>query len=190
MPLTPVTVVTRTVKGSPLTYNEMDSNIADTAALANELIAEVDSKASSSEITSAVAAHVAQADPHTQYARESTLAPVAFSGDYDDLVNTPIIEGSLLQSVIIPNAGTMQWGKTNEFQATATVTIPLANSVDANTFIDIYVADKYAPLTVTINASGSDEFDDGATTDPQWIINFSTGGTVRVTSNGATGMRI
>lgn len=39
---------------------------------------------------STMAAHVAAADPHTQYALESSLATVATTGSYTDLTNKPI----------------------------------------------------------------------------------------------------
>lgn len=42
---------------------------------------------------SAITTHVAQADPHTQYALESSLGAVATSNDYNDLDNLPNLSG-------------------------------------------------------------------------------------------------
>ena len=57
--------------------------------------AQVDTSLAGKENTgvaaSAVAAHVAAADPHTQYALESSLASVATSGAYNDLSGKPTI---------------------------------------------------------------------------------------------------
>jgi hypothetical protein len=49
----------------------------------------LDGKEASGTAASAVAAHVALPDPHTQYALESSLAAVATSGQYSDLLGTP-----------------------------------------------------------------------------------------------------
>jgi hypothetical protein len=49
----------------------------------------LDGKETSGAATAAVAAHVALADPHAQYALESSLATVATSGQYSDLIGTP-----------------------------------------------------------------------------------------------------
>lgn len=51
--------------------------------------AALDTKEASGTAATAVAAHVALPDPHTQYALESSLSDVATSGDYNDLINTP-----------------------------------------------------------------------------------------------------
>lgn len=51
--------------------------------------AALDTKEATGTAASAVAAHVALPDPHTQYALESSLATVATSGDYNDLTNKP-----------------------------------------------------------------------------------------------------
>lgn len=49
----------------------------------------LDGKESSGTASAAVAAHVALPDPHAQYALESSLAAVATSGQYSDLIGTP-----------------------------------------------------------------------------------------------------
>lgn len=53
--------------------------------------AALDTKENSGTAASAVAAHVAAADPHIQYALEANLALVATSGLYGDLSGTPTI---------------------------------------------------------------------------------------------------
>lgn len=53
--------------------------------------AALDGKENVGTAASAVAAHVALPDPHTQYALEASLASVATSGSYNDLTNKPII---------------------------------------------------------------------------------------------------
>jgi hypothetical protein len=50
-------------------------------------------------ITAAVNAHVAAADPHGQYALESTLATVATTGAYGDLSNRPTLGSAAAQNV-------------------------------------------------------------------------------------------
>ena len=50
-------------------------------------------------ITAAVAAHVAAADPHTQYALEINLAAVATSGAYGDLSGRPTLGSAAAQNV-------------------------------------------------------------------------------------------
>lgn len=49
----------------------------------------LDGKEDDGTAASAVSAHVAAPDPHPQYALDSSLAEVATSGDYNDLINTP-----------------------------------------------------------------------------------------------------
>lgn len=49
----------------------------------------LDGKENAGTAASAVSAHVAAPDPHPQYALDSSLAEVATSGDYNDLINTP-----------------------------------------------------------------------------------------------------
>lgn len=69
------------------------SNVDNTTDLAKPVSTAtqtaLDGKETSGASAAAVAAHVALPDPHTQYALESTLADVATSGDYTDLINTP-----------------------------------------------------------------------------------------------------
>lgn len=69
------------------------SNVDNTSDLAKPISTAtqtaLDGKETSGAASAAVAAHVALPDPHTQYALESTLAAVATSGDYNDLINTP-----------------------------------------------------------------------------------------------------
>jgi hypothetical protein len=94
-----------------------------------------------------------------------------------------------LKSVIIPASGTLQWGAVNEFLSASTVTMPLASAVDANTFLDVYVSEKHKGITVTINSSGSDTFNSGVA-DNQLILNFTSGGAIRITSDGISELRI
>lgn len=69
------------------------SNVDNTSDLAKPVSTAtqtaLDGKETSGAASAAVAAHVALPDPHAQYALESTLADVATSGDYNDLINTP-----------------------------------------------------------------------------------------------------
>lgn len=51
--------------------------------------AALDTKEAAGAASTAVAAHVALPDPHTQYALESSLAAVATSGQYSDLIGAP-----------------------------------------------------------------------------------------------------
>jgi hypothetical protein len=51
--------------------------------------AAIDTKETAGTAASAVAAHVALPDPHTQYALESSLSAVATSGQYSDLLGAP-----------------------------------------------------------------------------------------------------
>lgn len=50
-------------------------------------------KENSGTAASAVSAHVATPDPHPQYALDTSLAEVATSGEYGDLLNKPTIPG-------------------------------------------------------------------------------------------------
>jgi len=57
----------------------------------DDLQDDVDGKEALGTAAAAVAAHVALSDPHTQYALDSSLAPVATSGAYNDLTGKPTI---------------------------------------------------------------------------------------------------
>lgn len=69
------------------------SNVDNTSDAAKPIStltqAALDTKEASGTASAAVAAHVALADPHTQYALESSLAVVATSGQYSDLIGAP-----------------------------------------------------------------------------------------------------
>jgi hypothetical protein len=71
------------------------SNVDNTSDLAKPISTAtqtaLDTKEANGTAASAVSAHVAAADPHTQYALESSLAPVATSGVYGDLTGKPTI---------------------------------------------------------------------------------------------------
>ena len=89
-----------------------------------------------------------------------------------------------------PDPATLTYAAVNEFQTTTSTTHPLAASVPANKFLDIFVAEKYKGITVTVNRSGADVFDDGDATDTQLVLNFPTGGYFRITSDGVSNLRV
>ena len=94
------------------------------------------------------------------------------------------------QSFIVGNGETLAWGVTNEIQEDAIVTIPLANTALSNTSVDIYVSEKYSPLQLTVNRSGSDIFEDASGTDTQLVLNFNLGGSYRITTDGISNLRV
>lgn len=96
------------------------------------LQAALDGKEDDGTAASAVSAHVAAPDPHTQYALETSLAEVATSGDYADLSGTPVIrvrhEYIKSGNVTLPNsAGSYAFaGGTNGLPADFELPIPAA----------------------------------------------------------------
>lgn len=69
------------------------SNVDNTSDAAKPIStltqAALDTKEAAGAASAAVAAHVALPDPHTQYALESSLATVATTGQYSDLIGAP-----------------------------------------------------------------------------------------------------
>lgn len=98
---------------------------------------------------------------------------------------SPAVE-VLLQSVQKTNGDTLEWGVQNSISATGTFTMPLANAVDAQVFMEIYFPSADASRVITINRAGSDSFLRGTATDTQYILNVSTAaGSRYITSNGS-----
>lgn len=99
-----------------------------------------------------------------------------------------LLATSANESVVDPS--TLTFAAVNEFQNSAVATMPGAATVTPNKFLDIYVAEKYKGVTITINATGADLFDDGEATDGQLVLDFPIGGYFRITSDGATTLRV
>lgn len=118
----------------------------------------LDGKEDTGTAAAAVSAHVAAPDPHTQYALESSLAPVATSGSYDDLTDTPIdyIEG------------TQALGST-----TGSVNVVIANGA--------YITATSTGITTwTFDTSAL-----GANQVASWVVMLTNGGSFTQTFTGA-----
>lgn len=141
-------------------------------------------------IAAAQAAELAQ-DLSEQAANESSAsADEAAQSAEDAAASAALAEARANLSVVPKTTGqVLQWGVVNSFQNTATVTIPLASTVAANTYLDIYVADLYKGAVITVNRSGSDLFNNG-TTDTQLVVTFTSGGSFRIVSNGVSELRV
>jgi hypothetical protein len=90
-----------------------------------------------------------------------------------------------LAVVPIGSGGNLKWGAYNQISGSYTVTAPLAASTYTNGFLVIYVAASDAPLTLTVNRSGSDLFELGAGTDTSITLNFTAAGSYVIKSNGS-----
>ena len=89
------------------------------------------------------------------------------------------------QTSPILNGQTLASGVINEVQSTISVNAPISTTLVANTYIDIYVAKKYAPLTVTIDRQSADLFEDNNGTDTQVVLNFNRANSYRIKTKGA-----
>lgn len=89
------------------------------------------------------------------------------------------------QTSLILNSQTLASGVVNEVQSTIAVNAPISTTVNANTYIDVYVAKKYAPLTLTIDRQSTDLFEDNEGTDTQVVLSFNNAGSYRIRTNGA-----
>lgn len=115
----------------------------------------------------------------------TTSEPATTNSDWAMIPNTPEISVRTGQSTIV-------WGFINELQNSNTYTLPAANSVAANAYVDVMVAYKYAAQTPTVTTLGSDTLSDenGADADDSFIFDGFGGGMVRFISNGTSDWRI
>ena len=115
----------------------------------------------------------------------TTSEPSTTNSDWAMIPNAPEISVRTGQSTIV-------WGFINELQNSNTYTLPAANSVAANAYVDVMVAYKYAAQTPTVTTLGSDTLSDenGADADDSFIFDGFGGGMVRFISNGTNDWRI
>ena len=94
------------------------------------------------------------------------------------------------QRTVLIAGQTLVTSSTSELQSTSTTTIPAANSVAANTQLNIYVADEHRGITTTHNVTGGDTLVDQTGSDTSLVVTWLTGGYVVLTSNGIDEWRI
>lgn len=88
-------------------------------------------------------------------------------------------------SKVIPQtvSGTLTTGgRINQIRDSGAFTLPLANSVDADTILVVELPDTYKAQVPTITASGTDNIQDGDGTDTS--ITFTGAAKLTLTSNG------
>lgn len=86
--------------------------------------------------------------------------------------------------VPIADTETLNANVINQISATQSNPLPLANSVPANTRLLITVPETYKGIATTHLVSGSDTTTDSKGVNNGFIINWPSGGTLFVTSNG------
>lgn len=98
-------------------------------------------------------------------------------------------------STTVPNkvapktaGATLSTALPNELQDGSTFIMPLANSVAANSYVDIELPKTYSSFTPTVQRSGSDLFRDETGTHTDILFEGAT--SIRLTSNGSNEWRI
>lgn len=129
--------------------------------------------------------------------KREQLLPRAFVNYQFDLISQWLVEldsrttgGASRTTTIVPDGGTLSTTTVNELQVTAAVTIPLANSVPANTMLELLVTDTHKGTTTTINRSGTDQLQDSSGLDNSLAISWVSGGTATLISNGTDTWRL
>ena len=156
-------------------------NDAQTAA--NSAVSSANFKGEWSTLVGALNIPASVSHNNTIWTLKVNLADVTASEP--SVTNDWIATSPVAQTSPILNGQTLASGVINEVQSTIAVNAPISTTVIANTYIDIYVAKKYAPLTLTIDRQSTDLFEDNEGTDTQVILNFNNAGSYRIRSNGA-----
>lgn len=114
-----------------------------------------------------------------------------------NLSNTPQDSPTEWELVYIPlpvivhtGGGNLTAGRSNEIQDSDTYLLPLANSVDAESWLDVEITDKYRVQTPLVQRSGADTITDVNGTDTGVLFDGGASVVVRYISDGSSDWRI
>lgn len=114
------------------------------------------------------------------------LGNVDNTSDVDKPVSTAV-QAALIPSTVIPHtvSGTLTaGGAINQLRDSGTFTLPLANSVPANTYLVVALPERYTASTPVINRSGADTITNSVGTDTS--ITFAGSAKLTLTSDGVS----
>ncbi len=100
-----------------------------------------------------------------------------------------INDGSLSETTPLTGGGNLTAYAINELQDGSTYTLPAADSVVANGWTLVELADEYSASTPTVQRAGSDTITDSGGTDTEVLFN-SGSVSVRFISDGISDWRI
>ena len=109
----------------------------------------------------------------------------------DDGTNwSPAIDQTKVKTIPLTGGGALTAGRINEIQDTDTYTMPLANSVAANTILQVTLPLPFRAETPTIERSGADTLSFDSGTDTSFQYNGLTWGPYTFISDGSSDWRL
>jgi len=133
--------------------------------------------------------HITKSDMLAEIQAEVNNNAASISNIEGNVSDNSAAISDLNKSIVLTGGGNLVPNRVNELQDGDNYTLPPANSLDANTFIDVELTDTHSAFTPSVLRSGSDTISFSGGTDTDFI--FDAGSmSVRFTSNGVSDWRI